>query len=61
MYNLDLLPMSRTYVVPVFFYSTDDGSCVSGVDYGPYDCGTALNVWLKAPNGSTSMARFVTN
>src|SRR5882724_10561493 len=26
-YNLDLLPMSRVYVMPAFFYSTDDGSC----------------------------------
>jgi alpha-glucosidase (family GH31 glycosyl hydrolase) len=26
-----------------------------GQDYGPYNRGTQLDVWLKAPNGSASL------
>jgi alpha-glucosidase len=28
---------------------------VPGQGYGPYDIGTQLDLWLKAPNGSTSL------
>ncbi|KAE9385817.1 hypothetical protein BT96DRAFT_949561 [Gymnopus androsaceus JB14] len=28
----------------------------SGQGYGPYDCGTALDAWLKMPNGSTELS-----